>query len=135
MRATIPQHQKPNLVIRRALLVQGALVLAAALLVYATYGQASAVAGISGGLVALANSGLLAWRMWTARRLNKTDAQRDLRMLYRTGLERFALVAIFLTLGMGILKLDPLIMIAGFVLGQLGWLVGVTMSGAGHIED
>ena len=127
MRVTIPQHQKPNLVIRRALLVQGALVLAAALLVYATYGQASAVAGLFGGLVALANNGLLAWRMWGAERRVNTDAQHDLRMLYRTGLERFALVAFFLALGMGVLKLDPPVMIAGFVLGQLAWLVGVTI--------
>ncbi len=104
--------------------------------VYAVYGQANAFAVIFGGLVALANSVLLAWRMRAAKRLiNNTDAQQDLRMLYRTGMERFVLVVVFLALGMGVLKLDPLVLIAGFVLGQLAWLVGVTISGAGHIKD
>lgn len=109
--------------------------LVAAMLVYAEYGQASTLAVIFGGLVALANSILLAWRMRAAKRLINADVQRDLRMLYRTGLERFVLVVAFLALGMGILKLDPLALIAGFVLGQLAWLVGVTISGVGHIED
>jgi len=121
--------------IRRALLVQGVLVLVGAGLVYVVYGQANAFAVIFGGLVALANSVLLAWRMRAAKRLINTDAQQNLRMLYRTGLERFVLVVVFLALGMGVLKLDPLVLIAGFVLGQLAWLVGVTISGVGHIED
>ena len=127
MRAIIPQHQKPDSDIRLALLVQGGSVLVAAILVYAVYGQASAMAVVFGGLVALANSGLLAWRMRVAKRRVDTDAQQDLRMLYRTSLERFALVVFFLALGMGVLKLDPPVMIAGFVLGQLAWLVGVTI--------
>ncbi|MHB1245812.1 MAG: ATP synthase subunit I [Sulfuriferula sp.] len=127
MRAIIPQHQKPDLVIRIALLVQGGCVLMAALLVYWVYGQASAMAAAFGGLVALANSGLLAWRMRVAKRRDDTDAQQDLRMIYRTGLERFVLVVFFLALGMGVLKLDPPVMIAGFVLGQVAWLIGVTI--------
>ena len=127
MRTIIPQHQKPDSDIRLALLVQGGVLLVAAILVYLVYGQASAMAVASGGLVALANSGLLAWRMRGAERGAGTDAQQDLRMLYRTGLERFALVVFFLALGMGVVKLDPPVMIAGFVLGQLAWLVGITI--------
>ena len=95
MRAIIPQHQKPDSDIRLALLVQGGSVLVATILIYVVYGQASAMAVVSGGLVALANSGLLAWRMRVAERRVDTDAQQDLRMLYRTGLERFALVVFF----------------------------------------
>lgn len=99
----------------------------AAILVYLVYGQANATATGFGGLVALANSGLLAWRMRVAKRCDDTDAQRNLRMVYRTGLERFALVVFFLALGMGVLKLDPAVMIAGFVLGQMAWLIGVAI--------
>jgi len=110
-------------------------VLVAAILVYAIYGQARTLAVIYGGLVTLANSILLAWRMRAAKRRINPDVGQDLRMLYRTSLERFVLVVAFLALGMGILKLDPLALIAGFVLGQLAWLVGVTTSGVGHIED
>jgi len=127
MRAIIPQHQKPDLIIRLALLVQGGSVLMAALLVYWVYGQASTLAILFGGLVALANSGMLAWRMRAAERRDDLDAQRDLRMIYRTGLERFVLVVFFLALGMGVLKLDPSVMIAGFVLGQMAWLIGVAI--------
>jgi ATP synthase protein I len=127
MRAIIPQHQKPDFIIRLALLVQGGGVLVAAILVYLVYGQASAAATGFGGFVALANSGLLAWRMRAAKRCDDSDAQRDLRMVYRTGLERFALVVFFLALGMGVLKLDPTVMIAGFVLGQMAWLIGVAI--------
>lgn len=115
--------------------MQGALVLAAATLVGAIYGQANALAVIFGGLVALANSVLLAWRMRAAKRRVNTVVQQDLRMLYRTGMERFVLVVALLALGMGVLKLGSPALIAGFVLGQLAWLVGVTTSGAGHIED
>ncbi|MHB1175327.1 MAG: ATP synthase subunit I [Sulfuriferula sp.] len=127
MRAIIPQHQKPDFIIRLALLVQGGCVLMAALLAYLVYGQASAMATAFGGLVALANSGLLAWRMRVAKRREATDAQQDLRMIYRTGLERFVLVVFFLALGMGVLKLDPPVTFAGFVLGQMAWLIGVAI--------
>lgn len=99
----------------------------AAILVYWVYGQASAAAIGFGGFVALANGGLLVWRMRAAKRCDDSDAQRALRMIYRTGLERFALVVFFLALGMGVLKLDPRVMIAGFVLGQLAWLIGVAI--------
>ncbi len=115
--------------------MQGGRGLVAAILVYAVYGQASTLAVIYGGLVTLANSILLAWRMRAAKLRINPDVQQDLRMLYRTSLERFVLAVVFLALGMGILKLDPLALIAGFVLGQLAWLVGVTTSGVGHIED
>jgi Cu/Ag efflux pump CusA len=63
------------------------------------------------------------------------DAQHAVRAVYRTGLERFVLVVVLLALGLSYFRHAQIALLAGFVLGQLAWLIGMTISGASKIKD
>jgi F0F1-type ATP synthase assembly protein I len=135
MRATIPQHKKPNLLMRRALLVQWVLVWAAVWLADEAYGHAIGLPVMSGGLIAISAALLLWLRWWQSSRRAHMDAQHAVRAVYRTGLERFVLVVVLLALGLSYFRHAQIALLAGFVLGQLAWLIGMTISGASNIKD
>jgi hypothetical protein len=44
-------------------------------------------------------------------------------------MERYLLVAVLFGVGMGLLKLLPLVMMIGFALGQLAWIVALLAHG------
>ena len=75
-----------------------------------------------GGAVAAVATLFLAWRHAAGARREQLGAEEVLRHAYRTALERFMLVACSLAIGMGILKLAPAWVLAGFICGQLAWL-------------
>jgi ATP synthase protein I len=55
-------------------------------------------------------------------------------VLYRTALERFVMVVLLFALGMGVLKLDPLALLTGFVAGQMALvLIGMKGKSANHV--
>jgi hypothetical protein len=135
MRATIPQHKKPNLLMRRALLVQWVLVWAAVWLADEIYGYAIGLPVMSGGLIAISGAALLWLRWWQSNRRSQADAQQAVRVVYRTGLERFVLIVVLLALGLSYFRHAQIALLAGFVLGQLAWLIGMTISGASKIKD
>lgn len=112
-----------------SLAVQGVLVLLGAVMAFRIAGFAVAKGTLFGGLVAAASAALLVWRMRAAEKRESGDARQELRFIYRTGLERFALVAMLLAAGMGPFGLDRLGLVAGLVLGQLAWLIAVSASG------
>ena len=113
----------------RGLLGQGMIVLVGVMLAYLHGGLIAAGAAMFGGLVAVANTGLLMWRMRSAGPGEYGSAQRVLWRVYRTGLERFALVGVLLALGMVLFEQDRSAVVAGLVLGQLAWLVVAPTSG------
>ena len=135
MRATIPQHKKPNLLMRRALLVQWVLVWTAVLVADAVIGRATALPVMSGGLIAISGSAWLWLRWWQTNKRTQADAQQAVRAVYRTGLERFVLVVLLLALALSYFKHAADALLAGFVLGQLAWLIGMSISGASKIKD
>ena len=65
----------------------------------------------------------LAWRLVAGKRQEILGAEWILRHAYRTAIERFLLAASLLILGFEYFKLAPAGLLAGFVLGQLAWLV------------
>ena len=75
-----------------------------------------------GGGVAIFATLFLVWRHAAGAGTVEQGAERVLRQAYRTSLERFVLVACLLAIGMGILKLAPAWVLAGFVSGQAAWL-------------
>lgn len=113
----------------RGLIGQGLIVLVGVMLAYLYSGFNAAGAVMFGGLVAVANAGLLMWRMRTAGLGRHVSAQRVLWRVYRTGLERFALVGMLLVLGMVLFQQDRSAVVAGLVLGQLAWLVVAPVNG------
>jgi ATP synthase protein I len=88
----------------------------------ATYGIEKtpqfAIAVLSGGVVSVINGALLAWRMSRAASVSAHDAHLQLRLMYFYTAERFLVVVALLALCLAVLKLMPLAVLGGFVLGQ-----------------
>ena len=114
--------------IRRVLSVQFVFLLAASLIAHGVWGLEVAGGMAFGAFVALANTALIARDMRAGRsgRSNKGEepsAQHYLRQFYRSWLERYLVVGVLLASGLGGLKLMPLALLAGFILGQLIWII------------
>jgi ATP synthase protein I len=77
-----------------------------------------ALAVLSGGGISVVNGALLAWRMSRAPLSSVQNAHHQLRLMYFYAAERFLLVAVLLLLCMAALKLSPLALLGGFVMGQ-----------------
>ena len=86
-------------------------------------GTLQAVSVWFGGAIATANLLLLEWRRRTADRGPALSAAASLRLLYRTALERFVLAATLFALALGVLRLDPLALLTGFIVGQAALIV------------
>ena len=71
-----------------------------------------------GGMAALLNLVLLAWRMIYGDRPTY-NAEQHLRLMYRSSMERFFVVTSLLVIGLLKLKLAPLGVILGFLVGQV----------------
>lgn len=109
---------------RQVLNLQLVVLMLAGLVGALVWGRAVAEAALYGVLIALANTGLLMWRM---RRVahGELSARQHLKGFYRSSVERYLLVATLFGVGMGLLKLLPLVMMVGFALGQLAWIVAL----------
>ena len=113
--------------LRRVLSLQLVLLVGTGAAAYAIFGQSETQAVVFGGLVALSNSGLIAWRMrpqaigqGVAAEL---AAHQQLKKLYRYALERYLGVGALLAVGLGALHFMPLGLLAGFILGQVAWVI------------
>ncbi len=107
--------------------VQGLAVALAVLVAFAWEGTPAGAAALYGGAAAMANSGLLLWRLKRGEKDYHSDAKRHLRSFYRSSLERFFVVGIWLALGLGGLRLAALPMLACFVVGLLAWVIAAAV--------
>lgn len=107
---------------RTILSIQVFIAAGAASVGYLYGGTPAAYAALFGASIALSNSLLLAWRLHRGKRPLHADAQRHLRSLYFSSLERWFVVGSLLAIGLGALKLPPMPFIAAFVTGQMAWL-------------
>jgi hypothetical protein len=103
--------------------VQLIVVLLSAGLLQGWLGPVAVKGVLYGGLVAIANSLLLYWRMRSAIRKFELNAERILRSGFRSSLERFLLAGVLLWIGMGPMNIAPLPVIAGFIAGQLTYII------------
>jgi ATP synthase protein I len=101
---------------RRLVVLQLLLLAVTSAVFFVYYGGFQAVSVWGGGVIAMTHTLLLAWRRSCADTGRALSGTESLRLLYRTVLERFALA-------LGVLKLDPLALIAGFIAGQMALLV------------
>jgi len=92
---------------------------------YLYHGGFQAVSVWGGGVIAMTHTLLLQWRRGCADNGPALSGGESLRLLYRTALERFVLVVLLFALMLGVLQLDPLAMIAGFIAGQLALVAGL----------
>jgi len=114
---------------RQVVGLQAATALIVAGIVYSLNGTPQvAIAVLSGGLVSVLNGALLAWRMSRAALHSALEvhhpssAHHQLRLMYFYAAERFLVVVVLLGLCLAALKLSPLAVLGGFVMGQAALL-------------
>ena len=107
---------------RKLAAVQLPLMVVTSVLFLVVSGAGAAIAALFGGLIATLNIALLLWRRERANAGRALNAGESLRLLYRTALERLVAVIALFALGMGILKLHPLGLLTGFIVGQVALL-------------
>jgi len=99
------------------IILQLVLITISAVVAYLTDNPQAGISIIWGGSCALMNALLLKWRMGQYKQ--NIDANRHLRLMYRSALERFFVVIGLLVFGMLRLKLLPMAILLGFIVGQL----------------
>ena len=107
--------------IRRVLSLQLAILLFVTVGVYFLWGAVAAKATGLGVFIATTNTLLIAWRMRPNNKMQGKPA--SLNEFIRSWLERYLVVGVLLALGLGWLKLLPLGLLSGFILGQLIWIL------------
>ena len=113
----------------RVIGVQAITVIFASSVAYFWLGSSIATAALFGGAVAVANALFLVWCMRIGLRRQGQDARQELAWLVRFSFERFLMVALLIVAGLGWLKLMPVPLLIGFVLGQLTLVVSTIFSG------
>jgi ATP synthase protein I len=112
--------------IRRVLGVQLVWLLTGALIASRLWGSPVGWAAGFGAFIAVANTALIARHMRPRNRsieCGELSAQHYLRQFYRSCLLRYLVVGVLLASGLGGLKLMPLALLGGFILGQLIWII------------
>lgn len=104
------------------LVIQSGAALMGALIFVLLGNQALAIGWFVGALIALVNSVLLVWRWHQGRRVITSDPGGHVRFFYRSMIERY--VGLVVLLGGALwLRLDARTLLAGFITGQIGWLL------------
>jgi ATP synthase protein I len=104
---------------KRLFIVQFLLLAVCAALAYLLWGLNSAMAVLYGGSMVMINSAIQQWGHFRASKTAGNDLGRNMRIIYRTAAERFFVTLALFAVGIGVLRLEPKALIAGFILLQL----------------
>jgi len=122
--ALLDVEAKEKIIARQVILLQIVATLIGASIAYSIKGTPQfAIAVLSGGAISVVNAALLAWRMARTALHPAHEAHHQLRLLYFYAAERFLVVVALLSLCLA-LKLSPLALVGGFVIGQALLLAG-----------
>ena len=108
---------------RRLLVFQACAGFAVALGFYFFKGMIGFQSAVFGALISMASA------LWLSRGVKQAesnavqDPKRSMATLYLGAVQRFVLVIALFIVGLGVLKLDPIAMGAGFLLAQLGFVI------------
>lgn len=108
--------------VRRLLTVQVLLTGATGLAFLVLRGQFAAVSAFYGGGIALVSTLLSAWRLLRATEAASASPGRGMVEFYIGAAMRFVSVLVLMAFGMAVLKLEPVAIIAGFAVAQIGYL-------------
>ena len=106
------------------MILQVLLVLACVGLSVWQFDAVVARAVLYGGLIAIINSLQLLRHLRRAERIAGGDANRNVRVFYLCAMERLVMTIALFAIGLGALKLAPLPVMSGFILGQLALFFG-----------
>lgn len=101
---------------------QGAITIISATITFEFANPFAAKSLTYGGAVAVIGTLSLAWRYRKTVRNGSLDAEWIARQAYKASVERYVFAALMLAVGFKILKLAPVWLLMGFVMGQLAWL-------------
>jgi ATP synthase protein I len=95
------------------------MVLAAAGLFWLAMGWQAGLAALYGSLIVALNILMQVRQLKRADRIAGLSAERNLRYLYRCAAERFLATVALLAIGIGMLRLEPLPLLAGYIVAQV----------------
>lgn len=104
---------------RKIAVIQLFLISVVAGIFYALQGWQAAVAALYGTLIVALNSLLQVRQLKRADRIAGLSAERNMRYLYRCAAERFIATVALLAAGIGLLRLEPLPLLSGYIIGQV----------------
>ena len=107
----------------RLVCLQCAITVISAIFAYLIVTPPAAKSLLYGSSIALISTLFLVWRFKQGERRESLGAEWALRQAYRTAIERYVWTAVMLAVGFKMLELAPLWMLAGFVMGQVAWLL------------
>jgi L-asparagine transporter-like permease len=123
--AVLDVEAKEKKLARQGILLQVVATLFGASIAYSIKGTPQfAIAVLSGGAISIVNATLLAWRMSRAALHPAQEAHHQLRLMYFYAAERYLVVVLLLCICFAVLKLSPLALLGGFVMGQAILLAG-----------
>jgi len=104
---------------RKILTIQLLLVSAGVVLFWLTMGWQAGAGALYGSLIVALNIRMQAWQLKRADRIAGLSAERNLRYMYRCAAERFLATVTLLAIGIGMLRLEPLPLLAGYIIAQV----------------
>lgn len=111
----------------RLILVQFTLVIASVIYFQLKQGSEFSLAALYGGAITLITTLMSAWRITAATRVSSGATGQDVvpgvAEFYKTAVFRLILTIALLAIGLAGLKLQPMALIIGFVVGTLGHFV------------
>ena len=103
--------------------LQGAIAIIGAAITYGVVTPLAAGSVVFGACTALLGTLFLAWRFGQGER--HSGAEAVLRQAYQTAAERFVIIVFLLAVGLKLLQLEPLWLLAGFIVAQIASVAGL----------
>jgi hypothetical protein len=123
--ALLDVEAKERKIAHHVILLQVVFTLFGASIAYSIKGTPQyAIAVLGGGGISVANAALLAWRMVRTATHPAHEAHHQIRLMYFYAAERFLVVVALLCICIVVMKLSPLALLGGFVMGQAVFLAG-----------
>jgi len=112
---------------KRLFIVQAVILVGVVALTYLVWDLDSAVAVLFGGAMVVINTVIQQRGHFRAIKTAGNDLQSNMRIIYRTAAERFFITLALFAVGIGVLRLEPKFLIAGFIVLQfaqvLDWFI------------
>lgn len=108
---------------RKLLIIQALLVMVATVVSWFYLGESAVLPALYGGSIALANAMLLTRRLAIVQKAAETSPQQSINAIYIGAIQRFVFVLVALGFGIGLLSLDPIPLLATFMVAQLAFLM------------
>lgn len=104
---------------KRLFIVQAVILAVVVALTFLVWDLDRAMAVLFGGVMVVINSAIQQWGHSRAIKTAGNDLQSNMRIIYRTAAERFVITLALFAVGIGVLRLEPKFLIAGFIVLQL----------------